>query len=165
MIPLVLSIDDDYSSQMLMAAYLKDVNFCRSFVSKANGQEALDYLQKLTKDSSLANWPDIIFLDIKMPVLDGWGVLECFTDLTQDLQKIPPVVMVSATNTAGDISQAEAHPLVTDLIIKPISNTTLKKLSSLPKLCDYFSQEEVSSASPASTIVSRGIYLSPNSIL
>jgi CheY-like chemotaxis protein len=154
MIPLVLSIDDDHSSQMLMAAYLKDVNFCHSFVSKANGQEALDYFQNLAKDPSSENWPNIIFLDIKMPVLDGWGFLEGFTDLAQGLQKIPPVVMVSATNTAGDISRAEAHPLVTDLIIKPISSTALKKLSSLPELCDYFSQDEDSSANPATATAS-----------
>lgn len=142
MIPLVLSIDDDHSSQILMAAYLKDVSFCYSFVSKMNGQEALDYLYGLPSDSSSAVWPNILFLDINMPVLDGWGFLDGFTPLSQSLKKVPPIVMVSATNTAKDISRAKDHPLVTDLIIKPISSAALTKLSSLPELCDYFDKHK-----------------------
>lgn len=148
MIPLVLSIDDDRSSQILMAAYLKDVNFCHSFVSKANGQEALDYLYDLPPDPTLEIWPDILFLDISMPVLDGWGFLDGFSALSQRLKKTPPVVMISATNTAKDISRAKDHPLVTNLIIKPISSAVLKELSALPELCEYFKQIENAPVNP-----------------
>lgn len=148
MIPLVLFIDDDRSSQILMAAYLKDVSFCHSFTSQTDGREALDYLTGLPSDPSLAVWPDIIFLDISMPNLDGWGFLEGFAALSQNLENTPPIIMISATNTAKDISRAKDHPLVTDLIIKPVSSAVLKKLSSLPELCDYFDRNKNTSANP-----------------
>lgn len=146
MIPLVLSIDDDRSSQILMAAHLKDVNFCRSFVSKANGQEALDYLKNPASKPISELWPDLILLDINMPVLDGWSFLDALTNLHQRQKKIPPIVMVSATNTAEDISRAKNHPLVSDLIVKPVSARTLEKLSALPELLGYFKQNKNLSA-------------------
>jgi len=77
-----------------------------------------------------------IHLLVSQKVLDG------FTALSQKLTKAPPIVMISETNTAKDISRAKDRLLVTDLIIKPISRAALTKLSSLPRLCDYFDQHK-----------------------
>lgn len=138
MIPLILSIDDDQTSQILLAAYLKDVDFCHSFVSKADGQEALEYLQSAVASGNAAAIPDLIFLDIKMPVLDGWGFLKGYQSLIAALEEIPPVIMVSATNTVEDTLRAEQHPLVASLILKPVSGNSLLEFAALPSLQGFF---------------------------
>ena len=146
MVPLVLSIDDDQSSQILMRAYLKDEGFCSEFVSKVNGQEALDYLQELANAASVAAWPDVIFLDINMPVLDGWGFLSGFKDLCAQHRQYPIVVMVSATNTAEDLAKASEEPLVLNLALKPINGHTIDRLRQLDALKGYFSHKQYCSA-------------------
>lgn len=138
MIPLVLSIDDDRNSQIIMEAYLKDVDFCHAFVAKENGQEALDYLISLIQDSKPTLWPTIIFLDINMPVLDGWGFLDSFSLVANRFEKLPAIVMVSATNTPEDIDRATNHPLVTQLVTKPVNSTELDRLRTSPELRHYF---------------------------
>jgi len=138
MIPLVLSIDDDQTSQILMRAYIKDEGFCTQFVSKSDGQEAIDYLIDLAKAASAQVWPDVIFLDISMPVLDGWGFLDGFAALCSQHKKQPIVVMVSATNTPEDLARAKANPLVHSLTIKPISHYAIEQLRQLSSLRHFF---------------------------
>ncbi|MFK7863777.1 MAG: response regulator [Pseudohongiellaceae bacterium] len=133
---MALSIDDDRTSQLLMAAYLKDINFCDSLIRKSNGQEALDYFRRAAEGDAII--PNIVFLDIKMPILDGWGFLDGFSELTDKLHPLPLIVMVSATKTIEDSTKADAHPLVTDLILKPISADSLVKLTKCPQIEKYF---------------------------
>jgi CheY-like chemotaxis protein len=140
MIPLVLSIDDDQSSQILMRAYLKDESFCNEFVSKANGQEGLNYLKDICAASTADAWPAVIFLDINMPVLDGWGFLTQFEDLCQQHGTYPIVVTVSATTPSEDRDRdrANTHPLVLSLVQKPINSKTIEQISQVPSLCHFF---------------------------
>lgn len=141
MVPLVLSIDDDQSSQILMRAYLKDEEFCDAFVAKANGQEALDYLLHLSTAASAHAWPEVIFLDINMPVLDGWEFLEQFEALCQQYDQYPIIVMVSATNTAEDLAKANANPLVLSLALKPINPHTIEQIRQQASLRHFFSEK------------------------
>lgn len=141
MIPLVLSIDDDQSSQILMRAYLKDEGFCNDFVSKANGQEALDYLSDLSNAASTSAWPAVIFLDINMPILDGWEFLSQFEKVCDQHDVYPTIVMVSATTPQEDKDRAKANPLVLSLVQKPINSRTIEQVSQLPSLCHFFKGE------------------------
>jgi CheY-like chemotaxis protein len=129
-----------------MRAYIKDEGFCAEFVSKSNGQEALDYLIELASAASAQAWPDVIFLDIGMPVLDGWGFLDGFSALCAQHNKQPIVVMVSATNTPEDLARADANPLVHSLTLKPISHHTIEKLRQLSSLRPFFEIKHCSSA-------------------
>ena len=148
MVPLVLSIDDDQSSQILMRAYLKDEDFCREFVSKVNGQEALDYLVALENAASAEAWPDVIFLDINMPVLNGWEFLSQFKELCQTHKRHPVIVMVSATNTAEDLCRASANPMVLNLTLKPINGGTIDELRQLDSLSHFFDDQQAHSIAP-----------------
>lgn len=79
----VLSVEDDEANQFLMQLLLKRIG-C-SFDLAANGQEAIDKVK--------ANKFDVIFMDLRMPVLDGFEATEI---IRKEIDKTVPIVAVSA---------------------------------------------------------------------
>ncbi len=122
-------IDDDYSvnyyHQVILEVIEEDV-LERKYFQK--GKNAIKYLQ--TVDAN--NYPDVIFLDLNMPVMDGWEFLEQYQKLNLPETKI--VVLTTSKNPNHQI-KAKANKMVYDYIQKPIDieyfylllNTTAKK--------------------------------------
>ena len=73
-------IDDDRLAIKLMTMVVTKSNFCEEIISFNNPRIALEELKKNANDSS--KLPDVILLDINMPVLDGWQFLDEFTQVT-----------------------------------------------------------------------------------
>jgi len=90
-----------------------------------NGKEAIDFLINPENQNQL---PDIIFLDINMPVMDGWGFMESFVKIKPQLGKKITIYMVSSSINQDDINRAKGISDVTDYVIKPISQDTLVEL-------------------------------------
>jgi CheY-like chemotaxis protein len=79
----ILVVDDDESHRVLICDLLDEMGY--STAQAANGQIALDLMDEMT--------PDAILLDLRMPVMSGWGLLEA-------LKKMPraqhlPVIIIS----------------------------------------------------------------------
>ncbi|NKB35402.1 MAG: response regulator [Pseudomonadales bacterium] len=137
--PIVLAIDDDRSSQILMRAHLEDVQFCSEFIGKSNGRDALSYLQDLIVAPS-PNLPDLILLDIHMPEMSGWEFLDAIAPIMEKYTPSPVIVLLSATNTVDDIERAKNHPAILDITTKPISNEYLNFLKQREELSDLFAK-------------------------
>jgi CheY-like chemotaxis protein len=90
-----------------------------------NGKEAIDYLCTITDKHLL---PDIILLDLNMPVLDGWGFMERFVELKPRLGKNITIYIVSSSISASDIDRAKKITEVADYIMKPLSKDQLAQL-------------------------------------
>jgi CheY-like chemotaxis protein len=71
-----------------------------------NGLEAIDELKDKVETDNI---PDLILLDINMPVYDGWQFLEEFKKIKQKLTKEITVYMVSSSNDATDISKSKEY--------------------------------------------------------
>jgi CheY-like chemotaxis protein len=91
------------------------------------GLKLIKYLKENKNDS--ANLPDIILLDLNMPVCDGWNVLDAIALAYPGLSKKPVVYMVSASIMPSDINQALSYFFVKDFISKPITKDILKAIS------------------------------------
>jgi CheY-like chemotaxis protein len=93
--------------------------------------EAIDFLKKV-KDYP-AKLPDIIFLDLFMPIMDGWGFLNEFILLRPNLKKKITIYIVSSSIDPADLQRAKSFSDVTDFIIKPITEkkiiNTIKELA------------------------------------
>ncbi|WP_145714619.1 response regulator [Chitinophaga japonensis] len=97
MSPIFLLIDDDTDDTFLFNEVLQQVNPAVTFRSAANGQEALDTLK------STAALPDVIFLDLNMPRMDG---RQCLSALKQDHRlKHIPVIIYTTSSHPLDIAQ------------------------------------------------------------
>jgi len=118
-------IDDDKLSIKLMSMLIAKNNFCEEITSFHNPQNALDELKNNAKDPS--KLPDVILLDLNMPVLDGWQFLDEFI-LIQFAKKII-VFIVSSSIDPSDLEMAKNYPIIKDYIIKPLNSEKLKQAS------------------------------------
>ncbi|WP_047416566.1 two-component system response regulator [Cellulophaga sp. Hel_I_12] len=121
----VCIIDDDpifvYGTKILLN---HNSWFGSSVLVYENGQEALDDLTALVKSEE--KLPDVIFLDLNMPTMDGWEFLDEFVKLP--IKNRPKVFIVSSSIDQKDIQKALSYAIVEDFIAKPLSNTLMANI-------------------------------------
>ncbi len=117
--PVIAVIDDDSVYQFTASRTLKATHLPHQILQFNNGQEALAFLRNGVEGGQ--RLPDIIFLDINMPITDGWGFLEEFHELKARLHKDIKIYMVSSSIDPRDQNRARSIPEVTDYMEKPIS--------------------------------------------
>lgn len=120
-IDLTYIIDDDKIFVFVLKKYLeKNENF-NQVVDFKNGEEVIHLLSDANNQL-----PDIILLDINMPVIDGWQFLEQIEQLPHK-DKLNVFIMSSSID-ANDIEKSKSFSTVKDFISKPINNDKLNKL-------------------------------------
>lgn len=125
----VLIIDDDDVNNFLCKKVMELCDFSNEVHTCQSAQEGMDYL-KSTKNEHPDQYPDLLFLDINMPVNDGWDFLDIYNDWRQDSNKDSlRIFMLSSSVYEEDINRAEEHPLVSKYITKPLSENVLKQLN------------------------------------
>ncbi|MCM4170713.1 response regulator [Arenibacter sp. TNZ] len=117
-------IDDDpifiFGSKIL----LRNNSFGANIIVFQNGKEALDNIvQMLESDQGL---PEVIFLDINMPIMDGWEFLEIFSKISK-VQHIR-VYILSSSIDSRDIERAKQYEIVSDFIAKPLTDSKISAL-------------------------------------
>ncbi len=120
-------IDDDKLSIKLISMLISRNNFCQKIIPFHNPQTALNELIKNAENPSLL--PDVIFLDLNMPVLDGWQFLDEFK-LIRFSKKII-VFIVSSSIDPSDLEMAKNYSIIKNYIEKPLNSDKLKQASLL----------------------------------
>ena len=129
MINSMLCVDDDDIAQFYMSVIIDDSSFIEHTFSVYNGQKALEYLDKIEEtNNSSAVFPQLILLDLNMPVMDGWEFLEAFSKKYPDRYQSSKVAIVSSTVDPSDFAKARNYPFVIEFITKPISSEVLKSI-------------------------------------
>lgn len=122
----ILLIDDDEISNFLNQSMIKksglfeEVNVLNSAVS------ALDFLRKLESENE--PFPDVILLDLMMPVMDGFEFLKELDAIDQGLQKSLKIVMLTSSLDPKDRITAMNNPKVIGFLSKPINQTKISEL-------------------------------------
>ncbi|MEX2597549.1 MAG: response regulator [Salibacteraceae bacterium] len=119
----VFVIDDDDIYQFLLKKELKHTNMVERVTMFSDGRKALDYFLNHKEDTD--NLPDIVFLDINMPIMNGWRFLEEFKMLSPKIKKSITLYLVSSSFDDRDISRSKEYSEVTDYIIKPVKRSDL----------------------------------------
>ncbi|MDN5287667.1 MAG: response regulator [Mucilaginibacter sp.] len=91
----------------------------------SNGNEAIMHLKNPVNANNL---PDVIFLDISMPVMDGWEFMKEYAEIKSQLGKKISIYMISSSIDASDIDRAKKIPDVIDYIFKPVDVNKLKEI-------------------------------------
>ncbi len=129
MIKKVLCVDDDSISLTISQLLLKRTGFAVEVVTAIDGSDALEYFEKLfLEDPAGASAPELILLDINMPVMNGWDFLQAYMPLYA--LKLPQtrIVILSSTIDPEDFALAKQYPAVIQFISKPLSVENLDEL-------------------------------------
>jgi CheY-like chemotaxis protein len=117
--PIIALVDDDKIFQLTASKTLKATALTDTILQFENGEEALKFLREHTGDPE--SLPDYIFLDINMPMIDGWMFLDDYEILKSKFSKAISIYMVSSSIDTRDIERAKKNNNVKDYIVKPVT--------------------------------------------
>jgi CheY-like chemotaxis protein len=119
-------IDDDEIYSFAIKIIMKRANISEKTLFFQNGKIAIDFfIENLHKPDEL---PDLILLDLNMPVLDGWQFLDAYEKLEPQISKSIAIYLVSSTIDEQDYNRAKSISCVTDLIVKPLTTSDINRI-------------------------------------
>ncbi|MXN89680.1 response regulator [Flavobacterium sp. Sd200] len=119
-------IDDDRIYHFLLKNLFKQNGIEINSTFFNNGQEAIEAM-KLHKDEN--DLPDLILLDVNMPIMNGWQFIEEYAKLKDRFSKCAIIYMISSSNDEVDINKAKGYgDIVKDYFLKPICKEDLDKI-------------------------------------
>lgn len=119
-------VDDDQIYVFGLKKLIAINNLCKNILVFENGEKAINYITPIIKSKD--QLPDVILLDLNMPVMDGWEFLEEFIKIKPHLSKKIQIYMVSSSINPADIEKAKRYEELSDYLIKPISVEELQRV-------------------------------------
>ncbi len=119
-------VDDNPDDNFFHERIIKKSGAAEVVVTKETGYEALEYL-KLQRFEKLAH-PQLIFLDINMPGMNGWEFIEEYNKLAPDQQGDHVIVMLTTSKNPDDRQIANKNAKVTDFKSKPLTKEMLEEV-------------------------------------
>ena len=119
-------IDDDPIFIYGIKRIMNEIDFCDEIIVYANGESALNELGSLAQEGK--KLPDVILLDLNMPVMDGWVFLDDFVKIPNHNQDHLSLYILSSSINPGDIEKAKNYPIVDNFISKPVTISDLKHI-------------------------------------
>lgn len=122
----IFIIDDDSIIAFLAKKTIDSSNVSSKIRDFQEGSEAIAFLKEFCDVAE--ELPDIILLDISMPIMDGWQFLEEYAKLMPKMSKKNNLYMFSSSISQIDIERAKSNPLVKDYIFKPLQKDKFLKM-------------------------------------
>jgi CheY-like chemotaxis protein len=128
---LVMLVDDNETDNFISEKIIEMANFSDKVIAMDSGSEALEYLKE--NGENVDNIPNIIFLDINMPFVDGFVFLFEFEHFSETVKKKSKIVILSSSDNKRDIDRIVDNQYVISYIVKPLTTDALQKIGALLK--------------------------------
>jgi len=122
----VMLVDDNDTDNFISRRIIELTNFSNDVIVKNSGQSALDYLE--SHKDNFVSLPDLIFLDINMPIVDGFVFLYEFEKFPVQVKDKCKVVILSSSDNKRDIDKIVNNDFVIKFITKPLTSVSLEEL-------------------------------------
>jgi CheY-like chemotaxis protein len=125
-IDLVMLVDDNDTDNFISKRIIEITKFAKRVEVKSSGKAALDYLKEHETDG--ANLPSLIFLDINMPIVDGFVFLYEFEKFNELVRSKCKVIILSSSDNKRDIDKIVNNNHVIKFITKPLTEVALDEI-------------------------------------
>lgn len=122
----LMIIDDDDVFVFLTKKTIAQVNFVENIKVFDNGLDSINYIKENRENPDLL--PEVIFLDLSMPIMDGWQFLDEYILLEPKIEKEIIIYVISSSISPDDLKKAKSIKVVTDFIVKPITTEKLREV-------------------------------------
>lgn len=120
-------VEDDHITAVITELIAKKNLRCRAVQRFSNGQRAFDQLTAAVREG--ADVPDLILLDLNMPLMDGWEFLEAFGTL--ELHQQVCVFVLTSSIHPEDIEKATHYEVVKGYFSKPLDDQNIVRMKAL----------------------------------
>ncbi len=114
----VFLVDDDKLFVFLTKKTINATKLVSDIKEFGDGEQAIEYLKEIAGNQDLL--PDIILLDLSMPIMDGWAFLKEYVLLEPVIGKKIRVYIFTSSISPHDLERAKGIDVVTDFIVKPL---------------------------------------------
>ncbi len=121
-----LLVDDDETVNLVNRKLIERLKITKEIKVTVNGFEALNFITDFDQKNSAC--PELIFLDINMPIMDGYEFLSAFQNHQFKNKMQVVIVLLSNTSNVGDINRAD-YPGVKEFMNKPLTEEKIKAVT------------------------------------
>ncbi len=126
---LVMLVDDNETDNFISKRIIEITKFARNVIIKSSGKSALEYIGTHRNDPD--KLPDLIFLDINMPIVDGFVFLYEFEKFAEIVKNKCRVIILSSSDNKRDIDKIVNNDHVIKFITKPLTEAELQEIKAL----------------------------------
>lgn len=126
----VMLLDDNELDNFINQKIIEASHFSKKIYTNTSGQSALEFLSNLLvlEDESEVIMPEVIFIDINMPIMDGFQFIKSLMEMPQD--RLRNCKLVILTSSMFEEDQQKARSLISDIVFlnKPLTEAALAQL-------------------------------------
>lgn len=141
---IICIVDDDDVYRYTMTRTIQVVGLAKKILIFEDGEQAMEFM--IENVANAQNLPDLIFLDINMPVMDGFQFLEEYVKIKPSVGKKITIYMITSSVDPADVERAKKFEEISDYIVKPIKPDQLSSIVNALQI-----QEEDGHGSPELT--------------
>ena len=126
----VMLIDDNEIDNLINQKMIEAADITENIYTHTGAKSAIEFLKNLEKLEEVGNdiLPEVIFLDIDMPLMDGFQFLDEFDKLGSNTKEKCKIVMLTSSINPQDVNKSKKYDYVKKYINKPLSQQNLEKL-------------------------------------
>lgn len=124
----ILLVDDNPADNEFHKIAIKRAGICNHVEVALNGVEALDYITRAAQSPESSPKPELIFLDINMPKMDGFEFLEKYEKLDENIKSKLVVMMLTTSLNPDDRKKADKYDSMSEFLNKPLTAQTVVEL-------------------------------------